>query len=138
MKTKTKIIFGVVGLVIILLIVLVSISLFGSIENSRTDGIEDYKLTKEEIADSKKVFEELDELKKFDMYANNKTIKVDVILEKEVSSDNIKKLSNEMLGKISGKNKLFYDVEIFIDTKEESESYPLIGHKHKSSEEFVW
>lgn len=132
-----KIIISVIIFVIILLIVLVCINLFGSIANNRMDGIEEYTLTNKEKSSSEAIFKDLDELKSFKMYVNNKTIKIEILLKEEVKVDKIKSMSDKILDEISKDNLSFYDVEIFIDLKD-NDKYPLNGHKHKSSEEFVW
>ena len=40
--------------------------------------------------------------------------------------------------KISDDNKSYYDIQILIDTEEENNSYPIVGYKNKSKDDFVY
>lgn len=137
-KNVKKIIVVSVILVVLILLVLTFMSLFGTNTSKRLDGSNKYKLTNNEINKSKEAFSTFD-VKNIKMYVNNKTIKVFVNLKEEEDIKEVKKASDEVIKSIKKKNLEFYDVEIVIDVdKEDSDNYPIIGHKHKSAEGFVW
>ena len=43
-----------------------------------------------------------------------------------------------MLEKFTDEEKKFYDFQIFINSSEESDIYPIIGYKINTVEEFSW
>lgn len=143
MNKKSKVVKYVSIIVLVLIIILFSVliynNLFASSNSTRLDGIEDYKLTNNEINAIEDLFKEIDSVKEVDVYTNQKIIKIVVNLKEDADFDEIKNISNQALGKIKEENLEFYDIEIYVDSEnEESEIYPQIGYKHKTSSEFSW
>ncbi len=143
-KTKNNkyvkyIVIGVVALAIIVLGVLIYKNLFSGSNSNRLEGIENYKLTKNEINDVKDELKKIESVDSVDVYTNVKIIKILVNLKDDVEFDIIKDVSNKSIEKISEKNREFYDIEIYVKSNnEKSEVYPKIGYKYKTSSEFVW
>ena len=125
------IIFFVLGL-------LVYLNIFKETASNRLENIEKYVITKKEISNVKEKYNEIEEIDKISIETNNKIIKIFITLKEDVKFDDIKEISNEAIKEIKDKNLGYYDVEIFVDCKEESEVYPKIGYKHKSNSEFSW
>ena len=143
MKKNSKAIkYGIIALVALIIIVfafLIYRNLFSSSNSTRFEGVKDHKLTNNEINSVKDLFDELDSVKDIDVFTNKKIIKIIVNLKEDVSFDEIKNISKQALTKIKKKNLEFYDVEIYVDSdNEESETYPQIGYKHKTSSDFSW
>lgn len=137
----------VIKLIIIFLILAVAClsifmiykNLFASSNNTRYEGIEEYKLTNDEKNSVKDTLEQIENVEDIDIYINSKIIKIVVVLKEDVDFENIKSLSNQALANFSEENLSFYDVEIYVESmNEESEVYPKIGYKHKSNSEFSW
>ncbi|MBQ9072046.1 MAG: hypothetical protein IJY25_02700 [Bacilli bacterium] len=141
---KNKRVIKVVTIVLIILIAFLAIfmiyqNLFASSNNTRFDGVEDHKLTNDEINSTKDVFKQIEVINDIDIFVNSKIIKIIVNLKEDVDFEQIKTISNQALGNFSEENLSFYDVEIYIESmNEESEVYPQIGYKHKSNSEFSW
>ena len=134
-----NLVIGVVALAIIVLGVLIYKNLFSGSNSNRLEGIENYKLTKNEINDVKDELKKIESVDSVDVYANVKIIKILVNLKDDVEFDTIKDVSNKSIEKISEKNREFYDIEIYVKSNnEKSEVYPKIGYKYKTSSEFVW
>lgn len=133
-------------MILVVIILIISIlcffiykNVFANTANSRYKEIEDYELTKEEKKSVKDKINELDNVKKVDVYINSKIIKIVVKLEEDIDFDNIKTKANEVISLFSEKNLSYYDLEFFIESSnEESEIYPQIGYKFKYSSEFAW
>ena len=63
-------------------------------------------------------------------------IKFTINYEENVSVEEMKNSMNQMLGFISDKVKLYYDITFYAkQNKEEKETYPLVGYKHKNKTE---
>lgn len=135
---KYTIMFLVVGLVIVFVFLIYN-NLFAESESLRYKDIEKHKLTNNEINSVKDKIKELENIKDVDVYVDSKIIKIVVKLEKDINFDDIKTKANETMSSFSEKNIKYYDIEFFVDSSnEESEMYPQIGYKFKTSEEFSW
>ena len=139
LKSNKKIII----LVSVILLVLISFVLlykifFGTSGSNRYEGIKSHQLSKTEINDVKGIVKELENVKSTKVYTDSKIIKIFVKLKDDVEFDKVKDVATKTISKIKEKNLKFYDVEFFIESKDNSEVYPKIGYKHKSSEQFVW
>lgn len=146
---KTKIIKYSIMVVIILIIVVAGFmvykTLFSSSASSRFDGIDSHKLSNDEINSAKGKINELDSIKSVDIYTNidsrtkSKIIKIFIKLENDIDFDRVKEVSNQLISSFKEDNLSYYDIELFVESlNEESEVYPKIGYKHKTSLEFVW
>ena len=106
------IIFFVLGL-------LVYLNIFKETASNRLENIEKYVITKKEISNVKEKYNEIEEIDKISIETNNKIIKIFITLKEDVKFDDIKEISNEAIKEIKDKNLGYYDVEIFVDSKEE-------------------
>ena len=145
---------GTSVIIIVVVLALAVMSLFGfivyknifaSAESKRYEGVDDNLLTQDEINGVKEVFKDLEQLDSIKVYLESnkneksKIIKIYITLSEDVEFDEMKKLCNSSVEKISEENLAFYDLEVFLSSKnEESEVYPQIGYKHISNEEFSW
>lgn len=141
-KNNKHVKYGIIGVVVVLVIVLgilIYKNLFSGSNSNRLEGIDNYKLTKNEINDVKDSFNELNDIDSIDVYTNYKIIKILIKLKNDIELDTLKEKANKSIEKISENNRGFYDIEIFVESNnEKSEVYPKIGYKYKTSSEFVW
>ena len=138
-KYYKLIILCLVVLVVVVLSLFIYKNLFQQNKSNRLEGIENHQLTKKEVSKIKDTFNELEDVKSIDVYTNYKIIKIYLELKEDISLDDVKEKSNEVIEKISEKNLSFYDVEIFVECLDkESDQYPKIGYKYKTSSEFTW
>lgn len=133
---------SIITLILIALIVLCVMTyniLFSSNDSSRFVGIENYKLTDKEIKSANDKIKELENVSDVDIYVKSKIIRIIVNLEQDIELNALKAKSNEMIKSFSQENLSYYDVEIFVESKnKDSEIYPKIGYKYKTNSEFVW
>lgn len=107
--------------------------------SNRLEGIEKHNLTKKEIKLVKEKLNEIENVDYIDITTNYKIIKIFLVLKEDVEFDEVKEICNESIEKFSEKNLSFYDLEIFVESKnKKSEIYPKIGYKYKTNLEFVW
>ena len=107
--------------------------------SNRLEGIEKYNLTKKEIKAVKEKLDEIENVESININTNYKIIKIFLNLEEDIDFEEVKKVCNESIEEVSKKNREFYDLEIFIESKnKDSEIYPKIGYKYKTNSEFVW
>ena len=136
MKKKIPII--IVAMVILVLLGLIINNLFGGSDSPRIKNGDKHILTNKEKNAVKDVLEEIDNVDSVKIYSNVKIIKILVNLTEDTDFNNVKEKSNEAVKNISDENLEFYDVEIYVETKVDSEIYPKIGYKNKLRSEFSW
>ena len=138
-KIVKYIIISIVVLIILIASFIVYKNLFASSESSRYEGIENYKLTNNEINSVKDKIKELENIKDIDIYIDSKIIKIVVKLKEDVNFEELKKKANESISGFDEENLTFYDVQFFVQSEnKESEVYPQIGYKFKANKEFSW
>jgi len=133
-------------IIIILVLIIIAVlgifiykEMFADGVSNRLEGIEDYSLTKKEIKSVKEKLNEIENIDSIDIATNYKIIKIFLVLKEDVDIEKVKKICNESIEEFSEKNLSFYDLEIFIESKnKESKIYPKIGYKYKTNLEFVW
>jgi len=140
---KKKYIKYIIIFIVVLLIFITSFliykNLFAGTNSSRYENIENYKLTNNEINSVKDKINELEGVKKINIYTDSKIIKIVVKLNEDINFDDIKKIANECVSGFSEDNLTYYDVEFFVQSEnKESETYPQIGYKFKTNSEFSW
>ena len=133
------IIAALIVIVILVLSLFIYKNIFQGSSSNRLENIENYKLTKKEKNSVKDKINELENIDNIDVYTNNKIIKIFIELKEDIDFDDVKEVSNELIESFSSDNLKFYDLEIFVTSKDkESKIYPMIGYKHKTNSEFTW
>jgi hypothetical protein len=101
---------------------------------SRLDGIEEYSIDNlEEVTNAFKSMESVDST---NVRIQGRTINITVVLAKEVTNIKEQSFINIKLFKEEVLN--YYDIQVFVNTTEETENYPIIGYKNNDSESLVW
>lgn len=52
--------------------------------------------------------------------------------------DDAKGLANKTLEYFKDEEKKYYDIQVLLDSEKDSDGYPTIGYKHKTSDNLVW
>lgn len=109
----------------------------------RLKGIEKVKITEKQ---QKKLVKEMKANDKvsdaeFDIQHNKKvdSRRVDILLTfKDADINEAKEIGNKVLDYFTEEQKKYYDIEVFLDSKEKKEGFPSIGYKHKSRDAIAW
>lgn len=136
-------------IIVFIIIIVIMVSLFSlyrlvapdyrkSLYGDRLDSIEKHKIKDEKIDDIKKEVKSLEYVEKIDYNLKGKIMNFVIVVTKETSIQNAKKIGKNILEKLDANEKENYDIQVFLISKEKDSSYPIIGYKHKTSEELVW
>ncbi len=104
---------------------------------NRTDDIKNVQVTKSELNKIKKAVKDTNKVESISTRVQGRIIRVNITVNKDTSRDDAKQLTNTVLENIKEKEKGLYDVEVFIDKKDDN-SFPIIGYRHKTREGFSW
>ena len=135
---KTCIVGGIfLLLLLIFFIVFFIVPLFKTNNyGDRLEGIEDYPVTKSAV---NKVTDALEENENVDdvRYNNEgRILNFIVTINKDMALEDAKSLANVVSDNLNKKTKKYYDIEVFLTTKEDSDIYPVIGYHAKGAKEF--
>lgn len=105
---------------------------------NRLSGIENYAVGENQISDLKSTISSFDSVKNVDYRLQGRVVNITIELDNNIALDTAKEYANKTLEYFDEDQKGFYDIQVFLTTKEESETYPVIGYKNKTSNELVW
>lgn len=105
---------------------------------NRLSGIENYAVGESQISDLKSTISSFDSVKNVDYRLQGRVVNITIELDNNIALDTAKEYANKTLEYFDEDQKGFYDIQVFLTTKEESETYPVIGYKNKTSNELVW
>ncbi len=137
----------IVTLVIIILLILVFFGIksafFANINESkygnRLDGIENYPIEESTITDIKTTISENDFVNSVNYDLKGRVMYFTIIVKDDVDLTTSRGLADKIAEKFTDEIKSYYDIQVLIDSDaEESENYPTMGAKHKTSVGFKW
>ncbi len=140
-----------VGIISVIVIIIIGILTYFALKSmfiigndkgkygNRLDGIENVQIENETVD---KLIKEMEETKDINSVKYNLQGRLIYIIM-EVSNDTAVEVSkgyaNKLLAYFTDEQKEYYDIQVLIKSdSEESEVYPIIGAKHKTSTAFVW
>ena len=103
----------------------------------RLKGIDKVKISEKQ---TKKLEKELKADEKVEEAKYNlKGRRINIIITfNNASIDEAKDIGNRVLGYFSDEEKAYYDIQVYLNSKEEKEGFPLIGYKHKTRDAINW
>ncbi len=137
-------------IVIILLIILIAMFLFirsifvsgheGIIYGNRLDGIDKVRINEDTLKNIEQEIKKNEQVKKVSQRLEGKLLNFIIDVSNETTLESAQKLVEPIKNSLTEKEQSFYDIQVMIICNEnaQSEIYPVIGYKHKTSSEFVW
>ena len=135
----------IVGFILIIFLIMIAIVLKNfSVDYSldeygdRLDGIQKVEISKN--ASDKLVSEtkDLEQVKNVTYRLKGRLVYIEIEFNEGVSVETAKEISAKTLDYFTDKQKSFYDFEFILSNEKETDGYPELGSKHKSSENIVW
>ncbi len=108
-----------------------------AIYGNRLEGIENVQISNETYDKVKKSLSE-DAVSKVTTKLSGKIVKIFITVNNDVSLETAKSYGDKSLEPFSAEQKKYYDFEIYVEKKEESPQFPIIGYKHHSKEKISW
>jgi len=136
-----------VALVIIIILVLGAIAvksmfLIGNETDkygNRLDGIDEVQIKNDQLKTLEEEMKKIDGIKNFKIDIEGRLIYAIIEVSNETAIAVSKGYANKILEYFEDEQKAYYDIQVMITSdSEESEVYPIIGAKHKTSTSFIW
>ena len=138
----------VIFLILLILLVIAGVTLYKTLApdlhkdtyGNRLDGIDQHQIKWDVVSKLKQDLTEKDFILKVDYHNKGKILNFLVDVNGSVDEATAKSIADLIASAFMEEEKGFYDIQVFITCSEveESEIYPMIGYKHKSSAVFTW
>lgn len=126
--------FGIILVFFIIYFIMPSIG-----DNNYGERLKDeskYKITSKQVDKVKDEVSELDGVKKVTYHKEGRVLNFTIELEDGVVIDTAKNYAGEIISRLSEKNLKYYDIQVFLDSKDDP--YPIIGYYPKGGSSFSW
>lgn len=147
MKFIRKHKFTTCTIVILLIIIILGFALLrfllpnygGDLYGNRLNGISSYKIEDSRVNEMKDAIGKLDGVISVDYVLEGKLVDITIRVNDAIERDVAKGYADQAVTYFSDEQKGYYDIQVLIDSEnKDSEKYPIIGYKHKTSASLVW
>ena len=143
MAINKKLVMFIALIFILLICLLLMKSIFfpGNVSKygNRLDGIEEVLITNEQVQKLTNEMNEIKDIKSIKYDLKGRLVYIIIEVSNETAIEVSKGYANKILSYFDDNQKEYYDFQVMIKSdSKESEVYPIIGAKHKTSTGFVW
>ena len=141
-KHKKLCVVGIILLVLLVLLIVLfkTFSVDYSLDEygDRLDGIEKVEIKKSVSDKLVSEIKDIESVKKVNYRLKGRLVYIEIMFNEDVSVENAKEIAAKSLEYFTDDQKAFYDFEFILTNEKETEGYPELGSKHKSSDNIVW
>lgn len=109
-----------------------------AIYGNRLEGIEDVKITKNELSTLKDALKKNENVTKVSTIISGKLVNIIITVSEEMGRDQAKELASASYNEFTSDEQKFYDFQVFIQKTSDAGDFPIIGYKHHKKEAFSW
>lgn len=140
---NNKAIFIILSIILVFIIIgMVMLKAFfpsGNEYGNRLKGIDKVKITDKMISNFEDKIKDRDKIKSVSINVKGRLINIIINVEEDANIDDMKDYSKERLEIFDEEELNYYDIQFYlVNENEKKENYPIIGYKHKTSEEIKW
>ena len=137
---KACIIGGILILLFLIFFIVVFIApLFSSNKyGDRLDGMEDHKVTDNMVNKVEDALKDNEGVEDVNYHNEGRILNFIVTIDPNLALDTAKTYAEDVTDNLSKKIKEYYDIEVYFNTEEDSDIYPVIGYHHKGAKGFSW
>lgn len=123
----------------IMIIIFSNLSIGNNEYGNRLDNIEKYPISDETINEIKTDISSYEKVTSVSYNLEGKLANFILTVDDSLEEETAKNYANKILENLSDDVKSYYDIQVLVDSdNKESEVYPIIGYKHKTTDMFVW
>lgn len=139
-KGFNYIILGVLFVLIILILLIIAIIPNGSdsVWGNRLDEVSKYPISDDTINKIKDSLESSSSISKTSISITGTIINVFITFNDDINKDKAKTYPVRILESLNENELKSYDVQVYLLKENEDDSFPIIGYKHKTSNEFSY
>lgn len=139
--------FATFTVVMLLILIVLGVALFRFLVpnydldeyGNRLNGIKNYEIENSKVEEMKTAIEENENVDAVNYLLEGRLIDITITVKDETERDAAKSYAEQVLTFFTEEQKGFYDIQILVASDNgESEKYPIMAYKHKSSSALVW
>ena len=131
-------VIAIVFFAAIMIIIFSNLSIGNNEYGNRLDNIEKYPISDEAINEIKTDISSYEKVTSVSYNLEGKLANFILTVDDSLEEETAKNYANKILENLSDDVKSYYDIQVLVDSdNEESEVYPIIGYKHKTTDMFV-
>lgn len=135
----TLLVIAIIFFMAIVIIILKNISLGSENEyGNRLDNIDKYPITEEMIITIKNEIGNFEKVESLNYNLEGRLANFIMKVDSSLSIEDARNYGNRIIERLNEDIKNYYDIQVLIDVSSESEQYPIIGYKHKTSKTLIW
>ncbi len=132
-------VIAIVFFAAIMIIIFSNLSIGNNEYGNRLDNIEKYPISDETINEIKTDISSYEKVTSVSYNLEGKLANFILTVDDSLEEETAKNYANKILENLSDDVKSYYDIQVLVDSdNKESEVYPIIGYKHKTTDMFVW
>ena len=132
-------VIAIVFFAAIMIIIFSNLSIGNNEYGNRLDNIEKYPISDETINEIKTDISSHEKVTSVSYNLEGKLANFILTVDDSLEEETAKNYANKILENLSDDVKSYYDIQVLVDSdNKESEVYPIIGYKHKTTDMFVW
>lgn len=141
-KYRKQIKIGFIVLFIVLILLILLLFIFPSFKSNkygnRLKDMDKHKISNEVIKKIEDKASSNDSVLKIDYRREGRVLNFTVTVDSNFGVDQAKEFVGGMISEIKEDDQKYYDIQIFVDSNENSNNYPIIGYKNKNSDKIVY
>lgn len=139
--------FAIFTVIMLLIIIILGLALFRFLVpnynldeyGNRLDNIEKYKIEDSRVNEMKTAISENESVDSINYILEGRIVDIIINVKDETEKDASKAIAEQAVTYFSDEQKSYYDIQVLISSNNnESEKYPIMGYKHKTSDALVW
>ena len=132
-------VIAIVFFAAVMIIIFSNLSIGNNEYGNRLDNIEKYPISDETINEIKTDISSYEKVTSVSYNLEGKLANFILTVDDSLEEETAKNYANKILENLSDDVKSYYDIQVLVDSdNKESEVYPIIGYKHKTTDMFVW
>lgn len=137
---KKQCLMGLIAFLTILFLALIWLFIIPLFSNNkygdRLKNISQHEISSSEVEKIKKSLKENDKVLKVTYHKEGRILNFVITVDNSMSVDDAKKLCDKIAESIKKNDRKYYDIQVLIDSKEDSDNYPIAGYKNKNNDSF--
>lgn len=110
----------------------------GDYYGNRLIDINNYEVSKATYEELLNTLKEKEQVADVSTNRSGRIINIIIKVKENIKLEEAKFLTSDILLVFSKEQREYYDLQVFLTIEEETEGYPSIGYKHRTTEGFVW
>lgn len=139
---KKQCLIGLSVFLIVLLVVMIWLFIIPLFSNNkygdRLKDIDKHEISSSTISKIEKSLKENDKVSKVSYHDEGRVLNFVVTVDSSMSKDDAKKICDKIAENLKANDKKYYDIQVLIDSNEDSDDYPIVGYKNKNSDTFSY